>query len=187
MGFWGVEAFDILKHGLVEIPLLFLGQGASRKRLQMQLEGGDRAFQFMGHRIDKVALPAIQIDLLDTQYEIENDPGDDAGKHRRPDTQQRPIGSEDVDQDPADGQADQEHDHGHGQNDRPSQAFSLEHVCCWVFLSISQLATIGQPVRSWSGPRVDGNRVNLTNIARSLDFASDDGPRIAVECSTLDL
>jgi hypothetical protein len=29
--------------------------------------------------------------------------------------------------------------------------------------------------------------VNLTNIARSLDFASDDGPRIAVECSTLDL
>jgi hypothetical protein len=92
----------------------------------------------MGHGIDKIALPAIEIDVLDNPNQIQNDTDQDKAENDRADAEQDPINAavlgryrdrvEYIEQNPADGQSNHSHNHEDREEDWPFEALAFEHV-----------------------------------------------------------
>ena len=92
----------------------------------------------MGHRIDKIALTPVQVDVLNDPNQIEDHTGEQTGKENSADTEQNPVNrraagffrvhrAKDVQQDPANGQPHKHDDHQNRDQNRPLEAFSFEH------------------------------------------------------------
>lgn len=133
-----VQAVDVFHHGPIELDPLFSFYRTTVKCLKIEFQGCDWGFEFVGDRVDKVALSSIQVDVLDDPDQVQDDSHQDKNEHDRADAQQDPVnaailirnryGVEDIQQDPADGQANYPDDHQNCQQDRPCEAFSFEHV-----------------------------------------------------------
>ncbi len=132
-----IEPVHIFHHGSIEFDSLFSFDGSAMKRLQVEFKGSDRGLEFVGHRIDEVALAAIEVDVLDNPDQIQNDTDEDEGEDDRADAEQNPINAsflggcrdraEDIEQDPADRQTDDADDHEDRQENRPLEALAFEH------------------------------------------------------------
>jgi hypothetical protein len=108
------------------------------KGLKIEFQGRDRCLKFVGDRIDEVALPTVQIDVLDDPDQIQNDTDENEHEDDRADTQQDPVnaavfggcgdGVENIEEYPSDGQTDNADDHEDRQEDRPCEALSFKHL-----------------------------------------------------------
>jgi hypothetical protein len=91
----------------------------------------------MGHRIDEVALTPIQIDVLNNPDQIQNHSRQQKRKQNRPNAEQNPIdprttvllriqSTENIQQNPTNGQPNHADDHQRRNQNRPFQTFSLK-------------------------------------------------------------
>jgi len=90
----------------------------------------------MGYRVDEIALPPVEIDLLDTPNEIQNHSCQDEQKHDRTDTQKHPIDirafltrdrTKDIEQHPPNREPNQQNNHDDRKENWPLQTFAFKH------------------------------------------------------------
>ena len=90
----------------------------------------------MGNAIDEVRLSTVEIDLLDAQPEVKNDANNDANEDGGTCREEDPVescpfavgvGAGDIEQNPANGKRDQQHDHDDRDSDRPAKGSAFEH------------------------------------------------------------
>lgn len=73
-----VETINVFHHGAIKLLSLFAVNRSAVEGLEVEFQGSDRCLQFVCYRVDEIALPAVQIDVLDNPNQIE----DDSCKHK---------------------------------------------------------------------------------------------------------
>ena len=86
-----VEPVEVVDHAAVEVAALFLADLAAGERLQIELHRGDRRLQLVGHAVDEVRLPPVEIDRLDREHQVDDRAGQEHADEGRADRQQGPI------------------------------------------------------------------------------------------------
>lgn len=127
-----IEAVEIVDHAAVEAFALLLAHLPSAERLQVELHRGDGRLELVGHTVDEVRLPAVEIDSFDREHEVDDRAGQQHADERRAERKQRVVdarymvapNAQQVDQHPADRQHDQDRDHHDRERDRQFQGAS---------------------------------------------------------------
>jgi hypothetical protein len=117
-----IETVNVFHHGAIKLlPLLAVNRSAV-EGLEIELQRGYWSLKFVCYGIDEIALPPIEIDVLDNPNQIEDYTGEHKSEHDRANTEEYPIDieatligglqcPENVDQYPAYRQPNEDDDH----------------------------------------------------------------------------
>ena len=86
-----VEAVEIFQHVLVEAGSLLVAHLTPAQGLQAEFHGRNRRLELVGHTVEEIRLPLVEIDRLDGEDEINNHAGQESGDKDRAHGEQRPV------------------------------------------------------------------------------------------------
>ena len=125
------QPIAVLQHRPVELLALCLVHVVILEGLQVELQGRHGRLQFVGHGIDERLVLVVPPDFANQEDGIENDAGDDEGKHENAEEQQ--SGLPPADNDPADVEGERPADDARPEDDEegdraPAPARSQAHA-----------------------------------------------------------
>src|ERR1700683_3161044 len=137
------QAVGVAQHEAIEFLLLRLGQIAALESFQMQADGGNRRFEFVGNGVDKTILLFVALDLSQQKTRVDNESGDDEREKHDAKKQQHAFAP--VENDPAYVECDGKRDQADAQakkEDDSSAAAGDAHGWSCGFYSVSGCSRI---------------------------------------------
>ena len=109
------QAVGILEHELVELLALALVHFPALQRFEVQANGGDGRFQFVGDCVDEAVVLLVAADFAHEEACIQDQPKNDGGEEKYAEEKQDVFAP--VENDPADIQRQSERDQANAQDD----------------------------------------------------------------------
>ncbi len=126
----GEEAVGVGEHDVVELAALGFGEVAGLQGLEVEADGGDGGFEFVGDGVEEGVLALVAAELADEEDGVEDDAGDEYSEEDEADDEQGEAAL--VEDDPGDVEGDQAADEqdaeGDGEGDGSAAAGEVHRV-----------------------------------------------------------
>jgi hypothetical protein len=111
----GEETVGVGQHDLVELLLLFLGDGVALEGLEVEADGCDGGLEFVGDGVEEGVLTLVAADFADQEDGVEDDAGGEQTEEDEAKDYQDQAAL--VEDDPGDVECDETSDHEHTEGD----------------------------------------------------------------------